>query len=482
MLKKVVYTTTLTILILLVASTASFAKSKETVILKNKDAPTIDIGLPVTMSKCSPCHESLDRVDYESIKIPHYNHLKKGVPCQGCHIDLPHDGGKLNKPPMEACFTCHGLNHGPQELMAPTKCDVCHPGDFNLVPKNHTAEWKESGHKHEDAQSRKRCVLCHQDERNTCRTCHKNDKDLPYTLAKSIKSNVEPGSKRYRISPTGVVSISKCSPCHDNWDRVEYEKIRFYHSKHFAKATKCDFCHQSFPHRRGYIIKPEMKQCFTCHDTDHGTEVELAPGDCLKCHPANFNLKPITHNSQWVSEPPYQHSIQAMKNKNECLMCHRQEFCDNCHQTEMPHAPDWRSEHGKEAVSRVGADNSLPCFKCHKPESSTVAYQKPPSCAKCHKAVVYPHRKPWAPQHGKTAESVGKAVCFTCHVQAAFCNKCHGGVTMPHAKGWLGKHRQFLRDNKVNACLNCHEKGQCEKCHSAHKVHNRYTNYDFGRP
>ena len=479
MLRRVVYIATLTILVLLIASTANFAKSKEAAMLKKKHAPIIDISLPVTMSKCSPCHESLDRVDYESIKIPHYTHLKKGVPCQGCHIDLPHDGGKLSKPSMEACFTCHGLNHGPQGLMAPTKCDVCHPSDFDLVPKNHTIEWKESGHKFENAKSRNQCALCHQDERNTCGTCHEDYQDISSMLSKGAKSNVEPSSKRYRISTTGAVNISKCNPCHDNWDRVEYEKTKFYHSLHFAKGVKCSFCHEDFPHGRGSIIRPKMKQCFTCHGTDHGTEVEMAPKDCLICHPTNFKLKPITHNSQWVSEPPYQHSVQAKKNKNECLMCHQQEFCDNCHQTEMPHAPDWRSDHGTEAISpsKIGADGQLTCFKCHEIEQST----KAPPCAKCHKASIYPHPKPWAPQHGKLSEEYGEAACETCHRKAAFCNKCHGAIKMPHAETWMGDHPKFLRDNEVDVCFGCHVKSQCEECHSIHGVHNEYTNFDYPR-
>lgn len=487
MLKKVIFPAAAlaVLLVLLISLSGGASKNKSDATRENENAPKIDISLPVTMSKCAPCHDSLDRVEYETIRIPHYFHLKKGVPCQACHnTDLPHDAGKLNKPTMDACFNCHGLNHGPQGLMAPTNCDKCHPGNFDLVPGNHTAEWKQSGHENEEAQSKQRCVMCHQGERNTCKTCHINDEDLPMTLKMNTESKVNPANnKRYVVDTAGAVNVSKCNPCHDNWDRVEYEKTRFYHSKHFARGVKCGFCHQDFPHRRGYIDKPEMQKCFTCHSTEHGPEGDqLAPGDCMVCHRPGMNLIPDFHT---VAFKGGEHRNWAREDRSLCRMCHVQGFCDNCHILGIdyiPHRfPGWLYEHGTVANSNAALDGkgNFACFRCHLPNGPVYPYQSAPSCASCHKAVVFPHIQPWAPTHGKTAVKVGKDACYTCHRNAQICEGCHQGVEMPHASDWIGKHRIFLQNQPISLCLNCHQKTQCEQCHAVHKVHNQHTNFDF---
>ena len=488
MLKRVIFPSIIIlaiVLILLIFSGVGMAKSKSKAMLKSEKIPKINISLPVTMSKCAPCHDTLDRQYYKTVRIPHYLHFKKGVPCQACHnTNLPHDKGTLNKPLMRACFNCHGLNHGPKGLMAPTKCSVCHPADFNLVPKNHTAEWKAFGHKNEDAQSKRQCALCHQGKRNTCNTCHKDVKNLPMTLRKKIKPKIKTSLKHYAVDKAGPVSISKCNPCHNNWDRVEYEKVRFYHQKHFARGVKCFFCHESFPHRRGYIVKPKMKQCFTCHSTEHGPGGDqLAPGNCLTCHRVKFKqLRPDFHTTAFMGGG---HKTLAKKERSLCGECHRQSFCDNCHQLSkdsIPHPLGWRTKHGTVAVAKsAGATkDTFACFNCHKPQGPQHAYQKAPSCAKCHKAVVFPHPQPWAPKHGKTAEKVGKTVCYTCHKNKTFCNSCHNGITMPHNRNtWIGQHRLFLRDNPISKCLGCHIKSQCLLCHKTHKVHKSHEIYDF---
>ena len=55
----------------------------------------------------------------------HGNHMLYS--CDTCHDRFPHrPNGGSDKVPMETCFACHGVQHGPQGELATGKCEDCH--------------------------------------------------------------------------------------------------------------------------------------------------------------------------------------------------------------------------------------------------------------------------------------------------------------------------------------------------------------------
>ena len=454
---------------------------------ESKALPTevriVDTSPPIVMGKCNPCH--IDLSAFKNPNLVNFNHpvhFKRGIRCESCHTEWPHQQSRIIKPTMDVCMNCHGLSHGSQGVAAPGKCALCHPATFNLVPADHTPIFKASTHKVEAIkQANQTCLMCHKP--SDCQSCHER-LGAPTLNEENLRRYPvwrQPASERAKRIEIGgdKVEMSRCNFCHTNLQLWKNEKlVGFNHPVHFKRGIKCDSCHPSFPHRPGSIDKPKMTACFKCHSLEHGAQKTAAPGDCKLCHPATMQLKPAFHTPEFVGGA---HKDWAKNDRSLCRMCHQQSFCDNCHRTEIPHQTGWKYVHGREASSPAArlADGSLTCFRCHKPEGPTQAYQKAPSCAKCHKAVVYPHQQPWAPAHGKTAVQVGKAVCTTCHVKKVFCDKCHGGIEMPHKEGWFGQHRRFLQDKPISICMACHQKTQCLLCHRTHKVHNQKEIYDF---
>lgn len=445
----------------------------------------IDTGGPVVISKCLPCHRDLN--DFENPNLINFNHsvhFKRGIRCEACHTEFPHTADKILKPTMDLCVNCHRLQHGSQGAVAPPKCGLCHPPGFKLTPDDHDREdFPTRGHIDRANRDMQKCLVCH--DKDSCEGCHaeKGVAPRPATDYTWFSLWPIPKDKGPKITVGGKVEMATCAPCHKDLQRWKNDKlVNFNHPKHFERGITCENCHDQWPHAKGKTIKPKMASCAKCHRLDHGSQGKLVKREnsdmsdyCFLCHPREMKLKPDWHTDAFVDGA---HKNKAIADRGLCRMCHVQAFCDSCHQTEIPHASGWRGDHGQEAVAQAEYSDPLPCMKCHETEPSD---RKAPSCAKCHKASVYPHPKPWAPQHGKLSEEFGVAACETCHRKTAFCDKCHGAIEMPHVETWLGEHPRFLRDNEVDICLSCHVKSQCEECHAIHGVHNQYTNFDYQR-
>lgn len=450
---------------------------------------TIDTSPPMEMSKCVDCHKDLN--DFQNPNLVNFNHqahFKKGIRCESCHIEWPHRQSQTIKPTMDLCMNCHRLSHSEQGAIAPyTGCNMCHPAGFNLVPQDHTNDFKKIDHQDEALKSdNQKCLVCHQGE--FCRNCHAvQGKSEPIDAYRFYPVWRQPEPRKWPKINIGAepVKMSDCSFCHTNLQLWKNEKlINFNHPVHFKRGIRCEVCHTEWPHQQGTVAKPVMYECAQCHRLSHSSQGLAASGECNLCHPVDMNLKPAFHTVEFVGGD---HKTWARKDRGFCRTCHRQVFCDNCHRLGIdyvPHyIPGWRYEHGIIANSGISitTEGGFACARCHLPEGPKYWYQSAPSCAECHRAVVFPHEQAWAIKHGKTAAAVGGNTCFTCHQQKNFCDQCHRGISMPHAADWLGQHRLYLRDNPVSNCLGCHQKSQCEKCHATHKIHNQKSIYDIGK-
>lgn len=71
----------------------------------------------------------------------------------------------------------------------------------------------------------------------------------------------------------------------------------------------------------GNAAKADEQTCFSCHDERN---------ECITCHE---DTAPRNHTNMFVNKT---HGMQARWDKTSCQTCHRQDFCDTCHETAYP--------------------------------------------------------------------------------------------------------------------------------------------------
>src|SRR3990170_4914809 len=83
------------------------------------------------------------------------------------------------------------------------------------------------------------------------------------------------------IDTGGPVEMSKCSPCHTDLGAFKTPNlINFDNPTHFKKGIRCRACHVAWPHQPGGTVKPTMDVCANCHRLQHGSQGQMASGDC----------------------------------------------------------------------------------------------------------------------------------------------------------------------------------------------------------
>jgi len=232
-------------------------------------------------------------------------------------------------------------------------------------------------------------------------------------------------------SPAVAVAASSflhCTDCHGDFDAVfkagSLPNLLFTHEKHFGLGVSdCAACHSANTHEKDKINRPEMVTCYTCHGL--GSEAR-APGRCGLCHPPGMDPEPESHRaSNWM---PELHRAAAVADPFECTTCHEADFCDSCHQTQIPHPAGWEGEpHGQ------------------------AFYVDPGLCESCH-------------LRGQTQ---GRDECDACH---------HPGG--PPESTWVDAHADFVKQSGATTCWQCHASQTCETCHA--KGTENFTNEDFG--
>ena len=130
---------------------------------------SIDLTGEVEAGNCAPCHLRLGESTKPGLIFSHGNHLV--VSCTACHYKPAHEGGDTTTPPMEICFNCHGVEHGPAGELATSDCLDCHPESFDFRPTSHVVDWAEEPHARRAVKDTNQCVLCH-DAPQDCDVCH----------------------------------------------------------------------------------------------------------------------------------------------------------------------------------------------------------------------------------------------------------------------------------------------------------------------
>ena len=97
--------------------------------------------------------------------------------------------------------------------------------------------------------------------------------------------------------------------------------------EHLNSSNPCMACHRGLEEsdKVSAANMPQMADCLVCHN-------QIAPPDsCAFCHPANAQLKPITHTADFLDSHAAKVQSHAL-DKTSCAVCHGRKFtCLGCH-------------------------------------------------------------------------------------------------------------------------------------------------------
>ena len=222
---------------------------------------------------------------------------------------------------------------------------------------------------------------------------------------------------------------TQCTQCHGTNRKITPTSgIIINHEIHTKNDVTCTMCHNRVAHPEDFKLTlagnrkhedfMKMEGCFRCHGLEKGSK---APGECSKCHPKGFRLKPENHLEPGFYEKGGDSKGHAALKKSQpdyCKMCHiESEFCTGCHKLPMPHPADFQKTHGE-----LGKKEPAVCANCHAKRGASTA-SATEFCNACHHKQGDP-TKPWIPQHFIVVRQTGAQACFECH-NPTFCAECH---------------------------------------------------------
>ncbi|MRS12788.1 MAG: hypothetical protein EG823_06925 [Actinobacteria bacterium] len=383
------------------------------------EVSVVNVSAPATGETCSPCHPEPGASRNPNVIFDHAAHLL--TQCTACHNRPAHEGGVPATPEMPSCFTCHGLFHGPMGALASGQCADCHPAGFTLRPASHVEDWPAKPHADASAGGVNTCLMCHNPPED-CDVCHQEAGveigPMPTIYLSTLpKASTRPAASVDLAAP---VSISQCVYCHPRIDAFSVDGLVFAHAKHLERAYRCEACHTSFPHGPNGTKRPPMRDCTRCHGLTHNGSGLVAAADCLKCHTAEFNLTPPDHTVEFLSG---KHKDPATSDPAYCAQCHAPASCVECHNggtkladgrkgemviPDSHKGPEWSKEHGGLYLEQKGL-----CVVCHTSEY----------CQQCHQTTM-PHPATWLADHAQGNGSLAKD-CGVCHTDREVCQDCH---------------------------------------------------------
>jgi len=282
-----------------------------------------------------------------NLKFDHKVHVDKKIECTRCHGDLSKIelADRTQLPAMELCLSCHDSRKAP--LHAASRCTTCHPSryDGTLETRFPSGTLTPSGTLRGDAHTltfRTDHKAVARDDEGYCLSCHRRD---------------------------------FCQSCHNGVVKPFDFHGNDYLSRHPVEARRddprCDACHrrQSF--------------CLGCHerlgvvDPRTGQEGAFRPLGPRSFHPQGW-ADPI------ASGQPNHHAWQAQRNLRQCVSCHRQETCLECHASKSgaasgaarmtinPHPANWR---GSSRCQALVGRNARMCLQCHGPDDAHLSCQ-----------------------------------------------------------------------------------------------------------
>ncbi len=308
---------------------------------------------PTTMGQCIFCHPNLDDRAPGRLIFTHESHLEQNVQCTACHPLYGHGPDRIERPTMASCYRCHGLNHLARGVVATTDCAACHPKEFELLPKDHTAQFIAKSHRTPAERQLAGCLLCHGE--SSCVTCHYGRKRLPNGR---LSKQVIPAEHR-KATWQGIHGVQflrqegQCAVCHDgpscgrchrtvvphatDWIATHAQRVRVNGAA--SAGRDCGMCHR------------DRRECQQCH---HGelSRSELIPENCVRCHPEMKTDPPTSIKNKGLAEHAVHFGVEEKKG--------RPYICHDCH-VDFGTTRIGEEEFG---VQRSAHDLRL-CYGCH---------------------------------------------------------------------------------------------------------------------
>ncbi|MDP3278105.1 MAG: cytochrome c3 family protein [Deltaproteobacteria bacterium] len=325
------------------------------------------------------------------------------------------------------------------------------------------------------------CVSCHTTASQSRRV---EDRLLP------TEAQCMPCHAIDRAQPQRVATPSaRCESCHTvstvagathvQPTEIPTARLRFSHQIHTQNGVRCEDCHSAV---RGNTLAtrldlPSMQQCVSCHQS-RGLRDQ-----CATCHLTAPDGVLLTQFAEGFLAPPpsmgalhhdadfwFTHRQTAAINGQQCLTCHRERECVDCHDGRMRdrrnHPNDYLTLHATEA--RMASDR---CTSCHRAQSF---------CEQCHARAgvtmsaapaargtqrFHPPTVIWSgpavgPAHHASEARRSGASCVSCHNERD-CVSCHatramgGAGSNPHPPGFIAQCGALLRAS-ASGCRNCH--------------------------
>ncbi len=343
-------------------------------------AAVIDPNGGVYEENCQgQCHGTIygPTISMSEINFSHGYHSV--YQCSSCHgTQFVHNQNGTIKPDMKLCWSCHGLQHGPQGEMATGKCDACHKVPRSqLRPASHTADWAGKPHAGPGAtQLRTKCMMCHTGDQ--CNSCHvkkgvswqPKDGIWAYdsgdgcqqchslsTLRKAVgqvKAGVtSPLEKSFQVTgvDTSVHRSLTCGNCHPDFTYSKTSAQGLTKVWAINAALSCQNCHsENNPNASSgtsATVPPKSAMVAAVYEKSiHGQL--LAKGDirtatCASCHGG--------------------HDIQKLDTPQQKAVMHTaaDQVCAQCHSKEYASYNDYY--HG--AAYKKGAADAPACWDCH---------------------------------------------------------------------------------------------------------------------
>jgi hypothetical protein len=318
---------------------------------------------------------------------------------------------------MTACFSCHGLRHGPQGLIAGGDCSKCHiKPRSQLIPADHLVPgFNGKGHV-QPAKDKLRtsCMMCHTQAQ--CDACHFKtnvswDTTMPYTYDAGTSCYACHKSELPRL--TAPVTASKldssahrnvaCGQCHPDFRYDDQTAATKLWNVNAGLSCGVAGCHP--------------KEFAVWSTSVHGTAVlsgtDLTAATCGGCHGG--------------------HDIERLKTdaaKARLRLSGAQMCSGSCHTHDAAVASysDWW--HG--SAYKKGSLDAPACWTCHgshetlalkDPASSTSPEKLPSTCGQvgCHQGATESFVEPWRTlAHGRPSETAANPL-------AAFRARLFGG-------------------------------------------------------
>jgi hypothetical protein len=298
------------------------------------------------MGQCAFCHVGYKKDDANTVaavEIPRANlvfdhkaHVARNIGCPQCHgaIDKIELATRDQLPRMAGCFNCHQRPDSASLGDAKSACDTCHIGGGSTGTRMQTMfasgsltppRWLHNAEHTPDFIERHKSIAA--DDSQFCANCHKED---------------------------------FCTDCHDGRTRPRNIHPNDYINMHAVEARmetqKCTSCHQ------------EQSFCLDCH-----MRVGVAESS-----PPNAKESGRFHppKSIWSDPPrkPGHHSFEAERNLNQCVSCHTERDCVQCHGANGigggfdPHQNGFVG-----GCATQFRRNPRPCFVCHEQNDPVVS-------------------------------------------------------------------------------------------------------------